>query len=229
MEQSQNTSRQSHFDRLDTAAKEITTALTRNQCRHGFIGGYAASLVGGARTTEDVDLIVDEDPANVRQMLLRVSGFQLTRANNLVFMHGDDAVKVEILRGGKTRQMKLPDANSVPLHYTSARTLLGCDGDTTIPIVHPSVLILTKIKRWHSLAESTRPQSVRKAGGDFEDMTVILLWLAENNLRIDFTAYPEKPKGELLPCFRKLYELHAITRSLLEVTMDARDFALICN
>lgn len=52
MEQSENKSRQSHFDRLDTTAKEITIALTRNQCRHGFIGGYAASLVGGARTTE---------------------------------------------------------------------------------------------------------------------------------------------------------------------------------
>ncbi|KAJ5920516.1 hypothetical protein N7516_011374 [Penicillium verrucosum] len=198
MEQSENKSRQSHFDRLDTTAKEITIALTRNQCRHGFIGGYAASLVGGARTTEDVDLIVDEDPANVRQMLLRVPGFQLTRANNLAFMNGDDAVKVEILRGGKTRPMKLPDANSVPLYYISAKTLLGCDGDTT-------------------------------TGGDFEDMTTVLQWLAKNNLRIDFTAYPEKPKEELLPCFRKLYELHAITRSLLEVTMDARDFALICN
>ncbi|KAJ5404752.1 hypothetical protein N7465_006036 [Penicillium sp. CMV-2018d] len=54
MEQSQNKTRQSQFDRLDTTAKEITTALTRNQCRHGFIGGSAASHVGGARITEDV-------------------------------------------------------------------------------------------------------------------------------------------------------------------------------
>ncbi|CAI7635626.1 unnamed protein product [Penicillium viridicatum] len=94
MEQSQNKTRQSHFDRLDTTPKEITTALTRNQCRHGFIGGYAASHVGGGRITEDVDLIVDEDPANVRQMLFQVPGFQLTHANSLVFMHGGDAVKV---------------------------------------------------------------------------------------------------------------------------------------
>lgn len=36
MEQSQNMSRQSDFDRLDTTAKEITIALTRNQCRHGL-------------------------------------------------------------------------------------------------------------------------------------------------------------------------------------------------
>ncbi|OQD61236.1 hypothetical protein PENPOL_c018G08730 [Penicillium polonicum] len=92
-----------------------------------------------------------------------------------ILCHGDDAVKVEILRGGQTRQMKLPDANSVPLHYTSARNLLGGDSDTTIPIVHPSVLILTKIKRWYSFAESTRPQSETKAGGDFEDMTAMLL------------------------------------------------------
>ncbi|CAI7608857.1 hypothetical protein PCG10_008882 [Penicillium crustosum] len=146
-------------------------------------------------------------------------------------MHGDDVVKVEILRGGKARQTKLPNANSVPLHYASTRNLLGYDGDTntTIPIVHPSVLILTKIKRWYSVAESTRPQSIRKARGDFEDMRAILHWLAKNNLRIDFTAYPEKPKEELLPCFRKFYELHVIVHFLLEVTMDAQDFALACN
>ena len=70
---------------------------------------------------------------------------------------------------------------------------------------------------------------MRKAYGDYEDMRAILHWLAGNNLHIDFTAYPEKPKGELLPCFRKLYELHAIVRSLLEVTMDPQDFALVCN
>ncbi|KAJ5790130.1 uncharacterized protein N7518_007141 [Penicillium psychrosexuale] len=214
-----NESSGNRFDRLDATAKVVTSALTHNNCRHGFIGGYAVSLVGGLRITDDVDLLVDADPANIRELLLQVSGFQLTRANNLVFMRGKDVVKVEILRGGNTRQMKLPDANTVPLHYSSLRNVH--DSDTGIPIVHPSVLVLTKLKRWAPIAESTRPKSVIKARGDFEDITAILDWLVGNNLRIDFTAYPEKPKEELLPYFRKLYEIHSESRSLLQATMKA--------
>lgn len=37
---------------LDVAAKEVTAALTHANYRHGFIGGHAVSLVGGARTTD---------------------------------------------------------------------------------------------------------------------------------------------------------------------------------
>ncbi|OQE38473.1 hypothetical protein PENCOP_c008G05304 [Penicillium coprophilum] len=201
--------------------QEITAALTRDNCRHGFIGGYAVSL--------DVDLVVDADPVNVRQLLLQVSGFQLTGANSLVFMHNGRAVKVEILRGGHTQQMKLPDAKSVPLHYISARNLPEHDSDTPIPIVHPAVLMLTKVKRWSDIAQSTRPRSIKKAHGDFQDIQVILGWLISNNLRIDFTAYPEKPKESLLPCFRKLCQLHTTVRPLLEVAMEAQDLDRLHN
>ena len=40
------------FRFLDAAAKETTVALTRANIRHGFIGGYAVSLIGGSRMTE---------------------------------------------------------------------------------------------------------------------------------------------------------------------------------
>lgn len=40
------------FRFLDAAAKETTVALTRANIRHGFIGGYATSLIGGSRMTE---------------------------------------------------------------------------------------------------------------------------------------------------------------------------------
>lgn len=39
------------FRSLDVAAKEKTTALARACIRHGFIGGYATSLIGGLRMT----------------------------------------------------------------------------------------------------------------------------------------------------------------------------------
>lgn len=45
-------------------------------------------------------------------------------------MHNDDKIGVELLRGGRTRQLKLPDANSVPIHYISASDLSGRVDDT---------------------------------------------------------------------------------------------------
>lgn len=40
------------FRFIDAAAKETTVALTRANIRHGFMGGYATSLIGGLRMTE---------------------------------------------------------------------------------------------------------------------------------------------------------------------------------
>lgn len=39
--------------------------------------------------------------------------------------HDDDMIRIEILCGGRTRQLKLPDAGSVPLHYVSGNDLPG--------------------------------------------------------------------------------------------------------
>ena len=47
-----NESSENPFDRLDATAKVVTSALTHNNCHHGFIGGYAVSLVGGERITD---------------------------------------------------------------------------------------------------------------------------------------------------------------------------------
>lgn len=44
---------QGRFQTLDAAAQEVTTALKRANIRHGYIGGYATSVVGGiGRMTE---------------------------------------------------------------------------------------------------------------------------------------------------------------------------------
>ncbi|KAH1418957.1 hypothetical protein KXX32_008943 [Aspergillus fumigatus] len=101
--------------------------------------------------------------------------------------------------------------------------------NTPIPIVAPSVLVLTKIKRWSTLAESTRPQSIKKADSDIDDIEVLLKWLARNQFHIDFEGYLAKPKEELLSGVRKLYQLHAAFRPLLETTLDEESFALINN
>lgn len=93
--------------------------------------------------------------------------------------------------------------------------------------MHPAILVLTKIKRWSFIATSTRPLSIAKAANDVEDIQGILRWLAGKNLRIDFAGYPEKPKEDLLPGVRQLYDMHATIRPLLESTMEPQDFAQI--
>jgi hypothetical protein len=43
--------------------------LTRAEVRYLVVGGVACAFNGFARTTEDVDLLIDADPANVRRLL----------------------------------------------------------------------------------------------------------------------------------------------------------------
>ncbi|KAH1400406.1 hypothetical protein KXX22_005433 [Aspergillus fumigatus] len=186
MEQIREPVLQGRFQSLDEAAKETTTALTRANIRHGFIGGYA-----------DIDIIVDADPSDARSLLLQAhSGFRLSQNNKLIFTGAEEDVVIELLR---------------------------------VPIVAPSVLVLTKIKRWSTLAESTRPQSIKKADSDIDDIEVLLKWLARNQFHIDFEGYLAKPKEELLSGVRKLYQMHAAFRPLLETTLDEESFALINN
>lgn len=115
----------------------------------------------------------------------------------------------------------------LPLYSLLER--VAANHPTSVPIVAPSVLILTKIKRWSFLAESTRPQSIRKAESDVQDIEVLLNWLAKNDLYIDFEGYSEKPEQELLSGVRKLHRMHATIRPLLETTLKAEDLAFINN
>ncbi|KAH2977697.1 hypothetical protein KXV25_004880 [Aspergillus fumigatus] len=156
MEQIREPVLQGRFQSLDEAAKETTTALARANIRHGFIGGYA-----------DIDIIVDADPSDARSLLLQAhSGFRLSQNNKLIFTGAEEDVR--------SRQLKLPDANVVSIVPLTANDQPERIRNTPIPIVAPSVLVLTKIKRWSTLAESTRPQSIKKADNDIDDIEVLL-------------------------------------------------------
>ncbi|KAK9559167.1 hypothetical protein V6Z96_009623 [Aspergillus fumigatus] len=104
MEQIREPVLQGRFQSLDEAAKETTTALARANIRHGFIGGYAVSLIGGTRMTSDIDIIVDADPSDARSLLLQAhSGFRLSQNNKLIFTGAEEDVVIELLRGGRDR------------------------------------------------------------------------------------------------------------------------------
>lgn len=47
------------------------------------------------------------------------------RANKLVFVSGEESIAIELLRGGKNQQLKLPDANAVPILHITANDRPG--------------------------------------------------------------------------------------------------------
>jgi hypothetical protein len=49
--------------------ESVLVALTRAEVRYLVVGGVACVLNGYVRTTEDVDLLVDAEPENVRRLL----------------------------------------------------------------------------------------------------------------------------------------------------------------
>ena len=49
---------------LDDLAR-LARALNAHQVRYVLIGGFAVIAHGGARTTKDIDLLIDASPENV--------------------------------------------------------------------------------------------------------------------------------------------------------------------
>lgn len=71
-------------------------------------------------------MIVDADPVDARNLLLRANPCcEVTQANKLVFVNEANATTIELLRGGQTRQLKLPEASSAPLHEVTHEELSG--------------------------------------------------------------------------------------------------------
>ena len=50
------------------------------------------------------------------------------------------------------------------------------------PVLHLSILILTKLKRWVTNVESTRPKTTEKNVVDAADIEWSIIWLADKDL-----------------------------------------------
>lgn len=55
-------------------------------------------------------------------------------------------------------------------------------------------------------------------------MTILLRWLVERDLTIDFCAYPQKQKEDFIPGLQLLLRLRADLEDLLEKAMILEDF-----
>jgi len=76
----------------------------------------------------------------------------------------------------------------------------------SIEILHPGILILTKMKRWHFNRDSTRPKTVLKNISDRRDLDYLVAWLVDNEMTIEFELYQGKTKDYLLNFVRSYRE-----------------------
>lgn len=88
---------------------------------------------------------------------------------------------------------------------------------TGIPILHPSALVLTKIKRWAGLKDSTHPRAKTKAAAHLGDIKFLVEWLVERDLRIDISSYNAAKPERLYNAqnlYRQYLEENGLTRQL---------------
>ena len=196
-----STNRSDHF----AAARALSGHLNSRNIRHAYIGGFALTLLGSRRPTEINVLIENADPMKLREEIMEVdarsfadAGFQFyfitqdhdgRMVREELVLHSMNNVHVETLPTGT---VGLP--TSIISTYQPSE--FGID------ILHPAILILTKLKRWSSNYTSTRPKTVKKNESDARDIRHIINWLVDNCERIRFEEYRGKTKPNLLVMVR---------------------------
>ncbi|KAK4863483.1 hypothetical protein LT330_002261 [Penicillium expansum] len=176
---------QSDFIHLHAAATTLTNILRCERISHIFIGGYATGLLGGGegRVTEDIDLIVEK---NCCKLLLQYPNITESRDNRLVYHHHGTKVHIDMEVMGTAPWVPNPRTTKV---YTVAPT--DCPRRqliSMIPILHPSILLLTKLLPWKEADQATRAAQHTRSRTGFMDIRTILQWLADKKSRIDFSG-----------------------------------------
>ncbi|CZR45283.1 uncharacterized protein FPRO_15542 [Fusarium proliferatum ET1] len=104
----------------------------------------------------------------------------------------------------------------------------------SIPILHPSVLVLTKLKRSSQYIGSTRPQSVVKLYSDVRDIVYLLHWLQDHYMKIDFINYDSVTPERLYDAVRNM-RAHWVSMGendqvkMLDDVLQESDKAIVMN
>jgi hypothetical protein len=120
----------------------ICDALNRAQARYLLIGGFAVIAHGGARTTKDIDLLVDAAPDNIA----RVKGaLSILEDNAAAEVADDDVGRYAVVRIADEIVIDLM-ARACGVDYADAvrdveHTRLGT---VDVPVASPATLIRTK-------------------------------------------------------------------------------------
>lgn len=202
-----------HFHHV---AEILSYHLHNLGCRHAYIGGFACTALGGQRSTQDLDLLISKDSPldaqTLRTRLTNLDGHFVIYGTTLYYVQdvpeqGRDVrqhlteslcnVKIETLPGG---------AIGLPNTPQPCYMIQGPNG-YQIPILHPSILIITKLKRWIQNCSPTRPKSIQQHSNDEQDLFLLIDWMSQRGVKIDCEAYQGKGKEEIRGYLREVRNL----------------------
>lgn len=120
----------------------LARSLNANHVRYVLIGGFAVIAHGGARTTKDIDLLIDPDPANVARVR---AALQILEDKAVDDVAGDDLTRYSVVRVADEIVVDLM-AVACGVDYAEARRdAVVIDFDTVpVPVASPRTLIRTK-------------------------------------------------------------------------------------
>ncbi|CAI7587003.1 unnamed protein product [Penicillium glandicola] len=213
------------FNHLDAAATSLTRALRSENIHFLFLGGYATGLIGGSRVTEDVDVVTGTD---CRDLLLKRPGFTRSGDGRLAYDYHGTKVYVDIM-SARSRSWHIPDPRTTQMYNVNPEDRPERRLDTPISIVHPSVLVLTKLKCWSTAEVATRQAYHQRTRTDLADILTILRWLEQNKLNVNFAGLPRVSKNELLSLLAKLYWTQEHMRPHLAATLSPEELREVLN
>jgi hypothetical protein len=120
----------------------ICDALNRAGARYLLIGGFAVIAHGGARTTKDIDLLIDATPQNVARVRAALS---ILEDNAVAGVGDDDLARYVVVRVADEVVVDLM-ARACGIDYEEAAqdaeiTRLGT---IDVPVASPATLLRTK-------------------------------------------------------------------------------------
>jgi hypothetical protein len=120
----------------------LARALNTHHVRYVLIGGFAVIAHGGARTTKDIDLLIDADPANVARVRLALQILEDKAVNDVA---DEDVARYSVVRIADEIVVDLM-ARACGVDYAEASrdAVDMLFGGVPIAVASPSTLIRTK-------------------------------------------------------------------------------------
>jgi predicted nucleotidyltransferase len=120
----------------------LARALNAHRVKYVLIGGFAVIAHGGARTTKDIDLLIDADPENVARVRQALQILEDKAVNDVA---DDDVARYSVVRVADEIVVDLmAQACGVDYADASQDTVTIPFGDVPVPVASPQTLIRTK-------------------------------------------------------------------------------------
>ncbi|KAJ5116606.1 hypothetical protein N7456_000954 [Penicillium angulare] len=213
------------YDHLDAAADAVRKALIRADVECLFIGGYAATLLGSNRLTEDVDMVVSRECLN---RLVETGSFARTSDDRLLFQFRGRKVYID-LHVGMSRIKNFP----IPQPSVLRSLTVGIGGgtlksrpllrDSRLYILHPEILLYTKLIPWARASFSTRQDAVRKAQKHIQDVIAIATWLVTTKCVIEWSKFRGYSNDDFLWLLGYVYRKSTEMRPLVAQIISPDD------